>query len=181
MYVGLGATLSQLGDDDNQHPIAYAGRKLKPRETRYSTTEKECLAVVCALKFFEHYLYGQLFTAVTDHRPLTWLSNMKKANPGSPDGWSLDSNITLPPNINPAASIRMRTLCPEDLPMPKPFRRDKCHNRASRPDSEHTITEQYPNCVNYMVTRTISYIPYIVSGVGSILIWCHMAVCSLYI
>ena len=79
--VGLGAVLSQLGDDENQHPIAYATRKLKPRETRYSTIEKECLAVVWALKFFEHYLYGQLFTVVTDHRPLTWLSNMKNANP----------------------------------------------------------------------------------------------------
>ena len=38
-----------------------------------------------------------------------------------------------------------------------------CHNRASRPDSEHIITEQYPNCVNDMVT--MSYVPYIVSGV----------------
>ena len=42
-----------------------------------------------------------------------------------------------------------------------------CHNRASRPDSEHIITEQYPNCVNYMVT--MPYIPYIVSGV-----WVHI-------
>jgi len=53
------------------------------------------------------------------------------------------------------------------------------HNTASRPDSEHIITEQYLNCVNYMVT--MPYVPYIVSGVGSILVWCHMAVCSLYI
>jgi len=56
-----------------------------------------------------------------------------------------------------------------------------CHNRARRPDSEHIIIEQYPNCVNYMVTITMSYVPYIVSRVGSILVWCHMAVCSLYI
>jgi len=28
---------------------------------------------------------------------------------------------------------------------------------------------------------TMPYVPYIVSGVGSILVWCHMAVCSLYI
>ena len=53
----------------------------------------------------------------------------------------------------------------------------ECHNRASRPDSEHIITERYPNCVNYMVT--IPYITYIISRVGSKLlwIWCHMAVC----
>jgi len=34
--VGLGAILSQLGEDEHQHPIAYASRKLKPRETHYS-------------------------------------------------------------------------------------------------------------------------------------------------
>ena len=46
----------------------------------------------------------------------------------------------------------------------------ECHNRASQPDSEHIIhiiTEQYLNCVNYMVA--IPYITYIVSRVGSIL------------
>ena len=46
----------------------------------------------------------------------------------------------------------------------------ECHNRASRPDSEHIITEQYPNCVNCMVT--IPYIPYIVPRVWSKLVWC---------
>ena len=42
--VGLGAMLSQVGEDGEEHPIAYASRKLKPREVRYSTIEKECLA-----------------------------------------------------------------------------------------------------------------------------------------
>ena len=78
--VGLGAVLNQIGEDGEEHPVAYASRKLKPRETRYSTIEKECLAAVWALKFFEHYLYGQPFTLVTDHRPLTWLKNMKNSN-----------------------------------------------------------------------------------------------------
>ena len=44
--VGLGAVLSQLGGDENQHPIAYASSELKPRETCYSTQKKnKCLAV----------------------------------------------------------------------------------------------------------------------------------------
>ena len=77
---GLGAVLSQVGEDGEEHPIAYASRKLKPSESRYSTIEKECLAAVWALKHFEPYLYGQLFTLVTDHRPLTWLKTMKNSN-----------------------------------------------------------------------------------------------------
>ena len=60
--VGLGAVLNQIGEDGEEHPVAYASRKLKPRETRYSTIEKECLAAVRALKLFEHCLYGQPFT-----------------------------------------------------------------------------------------------------------------------
>ena len=39
---GLGAILSQI----DQHPVAYASRKLKPRQEKLSTTEKECLARV---------------------------------------------------------------------------------------------------------------------------------------
>jgi len=35
---------------------------------------------VWALKNFEYYLYGQVFTLITDHRPLTWLKTMKNAN-----------------------------------------------------------------------------------------------------
>ena len=68
--IGLGAVLSQVGEDGEEHPIAYANRKLKPREARYSTIKKECLAAVWGLKHFEHYLYGQPFTLITDHRPL---------------------------------------------------------------------------------------------------------------
>jgi len=52
----------------------------------------------------------------------------------------------------------------------------ECHKRASRHDSEHITTKQYPNCVNYMVT-----IPLYCIRVGSILVWCNMAVCTLYI
>jgi len=34
------------------------------------------------------------------------------------------------------------------------------HNRASQPDSEHIITEQYLYCVNYMVTMPMFLILY---------------------
>ena len=38
--VGLGVVLSQVGEDGEEHPIAYTSRKLKPREVRYSTIER---------------------------------------------------------------------------------------------------------------------------------------------
>ena len=77
---GLGAVLSQTGDDGLEHPVAYASRKLQPRETKYSTIEKECLAIVWSLKLFHVYLYGQAFSIETDHQPLSWLQKMKDSN-----------------------------------------------------------------------------------------------------
>ena len=72
--------LSQEGCEGEQHPVAYASRKLYPWERNNSTVEKECLAVVWALRVYNTYLYGQKFTIETDHQPLTWLNQMKNTN-----------------------------------------------------------------------------------------------------
>ena len=77
---GLGAVLSQKSVDGIEYPVAYASRKLFPREENYSVIEKECLAIVWALKFFHTYLYGHMFSIESDHQPLTWLQRMKNAN-----------------------------------------------------------------------------------------------------
>ena len=50
---GVGAVLSQLSDDGEEHPIGYYSRKLLPREERYSTVEKECLAIWLAVAAFK--------------------------------------------------------------------------------------------------------------------------------
>ena len=39
--------------------------------------QRECLAVVYALKQFLHYLLGRHFIVLTDHAPLQWLSAQK--------------------------------------------------------------------------------------------------------
>lgn len=57
---GLGAVLLQ-GEQGKLHPIAYISRKLLPRETLYSTVEKECLAVKWALDSFRYYLIGRVY------------------------------------------------------------------------------------------------------------------------
>jgi transposase InsO family protein len=77
---GLGAVLSQ-GEVGKDLPVAYASRSLNKAETHYSTSEKELLAIVWALKYFRPYLYGRKFKIVTDHKPLIWLMNVK--DPGS--------------------------------------------------------------------------------------------------
>ena len=62
------------------HPIAFFSRKLLPRDERYSTVEKECLAIKLAVQNFRTYLLGRSFQIQTDHRSLEWLDRLKENN-----------------------------------------------------------------------------------------------------
>ena len=77
---GLGAVLSQRDDRGSDHPVAYYSRKLLPREERYSTIEKECLAIKVSMCHFRTYLMGCQFTVETDHRALLWMDRLKDSN-----------------------------------------------------------------------------------------------------
>ena len=77
---GVGAVLSQLDDEGAEHPVAYFSRKLLPREERYSTVEKECLAIKLGVQIFRVYLLGRPFTIQMDHRSLAWLDRVKENN-----------------------------------------------------------------------------------------------------
>lgn len=72
----IGAVLSQSGQ-----PICFASRTLNAHEINYSTIERELLAIVWACKYFRPYIYGREFLIQTDHRPLTWIKNLKDSNP----------------------------------------------------------------------------------------------------
>ncbi|GFV20647.1 retrovirus-related Pol polyprotein from transposon opus [Trichonephila clavipes] len=84
----LGAVLLQ-GEGSDEHLIEYASRLLTPAERNYSTTEREALAVIWALKKFRGYIEGTEITVASDHQPLKWLLNLK-----SPTGrlarWALE-------------------------------------------------------------------------------------------
>ncbi|KAG1925917.1 hypothetical protein F2P79_025210 [Pimephales promelas] len=76
---GIGAVLLQ-GPQGDQHPVAFISRKLLPREMRYSTVEKEALAIKWALDSLKYYLLGREFTLQTDHKALQWLQRMRDTN-----------------------------------------------------------------------------------------------------
>ena len=73
----LGAVLTQEFED-GEHPIVYVSRTLNSAERNYTVTEKECLALLFAIRKFRPYLEGYKFIAITDHSALTWLRNQKE-------------------------------------------------------------------------------------------------------
>ncbi|XP_069370624.1 uncharacterized protein [Paralichthys olivaceus] len=77
--LGLGAVLLQ-GEGEDKRPVQYVSRKLFPRETRYSTVEKEALAIKWAIDTLKYYLVGKDFVLETDHRALQWLHRMRDFN-----------------------------------------------------------------------------------------------------
>ena len=63
---GVDAVLMQEHDGEF-FPVSYASKNLSEREKQYATIERECLALVWAVKKFQMYLYGRRFTLQTDH------------------------------------------------------------------------------------------------------------------
>ena len=68
----LGAVLGQR-HDKHFRPIHYASKTMNEAESRYTTTEKEMLAVVYAFEKFRSYLVMNKCTVYTDHSALKYL------------------------------------------------------------------------------------------------------------
>lgn len=86
--LGIGAVLFQRDEQDGEHPIAYFSQKLSSAQKNYSVTERECLAVVMAIKKFRPYIELMPFTIITDHSSLKWLMSHKDLS-GRLARWSL--------------------------------------------------------------------------------------------
>jgi transposase InsO family protein len=74
---GLGVVLIQEEQVGKWLPVAFGSLKLKGAEVRYTTTEKECMAVVFGLHKYRHLLCGEIFKVVTDHTALKWLMSLR--------------------------------------------------------------------------------------------------------
>ena len=75
----LGAALMQE-HEGRFFPIACGSKKLTSAERKYSTIEKECLAIVWEVSKIRLHVAGRPFVLQTDHQPLTFLKDAKFRN-----------------------------------------------------------------------------------------------------
>ena len=77
--IGLGAILAQK-QEGKEKIICCASRTLNNAESNYSTTKKECLAIVWGVQVFRPFLVATHFEILTDHYALQWLRSMKSTS-----------------------------------------------------------------------------------------------------
>jgi hypothetical protein len=75
----VGCCLFQAQPDGENHPVGYWSRGLTNAERNYSTTEKECLAIVWSILHLRPYLESRHFVVRTDHNSLRWVLNLADA------------------------------------------------------------------------------------------------------
>ncbi len=80
--LGIGAVLLQVDSQGIEKPVAYYSKKLNRHQQRYSTIEKEGLALVLAIQHFEFYVAGSQkeLLVYTDHNPLVFIEKFKGNN-----------------------------------------------------------------------------------------------------
>jgi RNase H-like domain found in reverse transcriptase len=75
----IGCCLFQEQPDGSKYPVVYWSMGLTSTDKSYSTTEKECLAIVWAILQLRPYLDGKRFFIRTDHNSLRWVLNLAAA------------------------------------------------------------------------------------------------------
>ncbi|KAF6208149.1 hypothetical protein GE061_016600 [Apolygus lucorum] len=68
--VGIGAVLQQVVDNKTS-PLGFFSKTLTTAQQKYSTFDKELLAIYESVKHFRDFVEGRTFHIITDHKPLT--------------------------------------------------------------------------------------------------------------
>lgn len=79
--VAMSGVAQQYDEKGELHPVAYWSKSFNPAQRNYSTTDRECLALVTALEHFKTLLEGHKYVCLTDHRALIYLMKNQDSTP----------------------------------------------------------------------------------------------------
>ena len=65
-----------------EHPVAFFSKKLNEHQKKYSTIEKETLALILALNHFDVYISSNVGNLIvySDHNPLKFIHKFRNKN-----------------------------------------------------------------------------------------------------
>ena len=70
----VAATVAQQDENNRARPVAFASVKLSPAQCKWATVEKEAYAAIWALQKFHRWIFWCPVTVLSDHNPLTFLT-----------------------------------------------------------------------------------------------------------
>lgn len=85
----IGAVLTQE-QNGVERVIAYYSQKLTSAQRKYAATERECLAVLMAIRHFRCYIEGVHFNVQTDCSAVTWIQNLKADGTNRLSRWAME-------------------------------------------------------------------------------------------
>jgi hypothetical protein len=77
--LAIGSVLFQV-IDGYEHPVCFYSKKLNVHELKYSTIEKEALALVLSVRMFSVYFNSSPVVVYSDHKPLQFIKKMSNHN-----------------------------------------------------------------------------------------------------
>ena len=78
--LAMGATFEQCNKQGHWEPLGMFSRKFNKAQQKYSTYDRELLAILGAIKHFRQLLEGSKFHVRTDHKPLQFAFTKKTDN-----------------------------------------------------------------------------------------------------
>ena len=120
---GMGGVLRQ-STSSGLKVIKYVSKKFNLAQKKYSTTERECLAMVWCIQKLKEYVWGRPIEIETDHCPLCSF-NKKKFNNSRIDRWQVELSEY---NITKINYKRGRCNCDADLLSHFPYDESDIHD-----------------------------------------------------
>lgn len=150
---GMGGVLRQI-TPNGVKVIKYVSKKLSPTQKRYSTTERECLAMVWCIQKLKEYIWGRPIEIETDHCPLCSF-NKKKFQNSRIERWQVELSEY---NITRIQYKKGKCNCDADLlsrwPDEEPDRDDGNYVMAKRDKVQSTQTIQVNAITRSMAKQT---------------------------